>query len=181
MNDDTRAALDLPIDDSYWVQPGLLLAGEYPGHPRKSIAQARLGRLLAAGIRDFLDLTEDWELNPYTELVARLASRERTTVEYVRISIPDLCVPTPAIMSSILDAIDARMQAGRPTYLHCWGGVGRTGTVVGCWLVRHGATGPAALARIDEWWQAVPKRVRHPRSPETDEQRRFVLDWREAR
>ena len=22
-------------------------------------------------------------------------------------------------------------------YVHCWGGVGRTGTVVGCWLVRH--------------------------------------------
>ena len=30
-------------------------------------------------------------------------------------------------------------------YLHCWGGVGRTGTVVGCWLVRHGRTGDEAL------------------------------------
>ena len=27
---------------------------------------------------------------------------------------------------------------GRKVYVHCWGGVGRTGTVVGCYLVRQG-------------------------------------------
>lgn len=30
-------------------------------------------------------------------------------------------------------------------YLHCWGGIGRTGTIVGCWLARNGFPGKAAL------------------------------------
>ena len=48
-------------------------------------------------------------------------------------------------MASILDAIDAALDGGKTVYVHCWGGVGRTGTVVGCWLVRHGKTGDEAL------------------------------------
>ena len=32
--------------------------------------------------------------------------------------------------------------------MHCWGGVGRTGTTVGCWLVRHGRSGTEALAEL---------------------------------
>jgi len=33
-------------------------------------------------------------------------------------------------------------------FVHCWGGVGRTGTVVGCLLVDAGHDGQAALDRI---------------------------------
>ena len=41
-------------------------------------------------------------------------------------------------MVSILDAIDDSVKVGKPVYVHCWGGVGRTGMVIGCWLLRHG-------------------------------------------
>ena len=51
-------------------------------------------------------------------------------------------------MNAVLDMLDTALQAGQAVYLHCWAGIGRTGTVVGCYLVRHGLTGEQALARL---------------------------------
>ena len=82
-------------------------------------------------------------------------------------------------MSKILDAIDAAMRDGKTVYVHCLGGVGRTGTVIGCWLVRHGRTGNTALCQIAEWWLGVEKVYRRPISPETREQHEYVRDWTE--
>ena len=48
---------------------------------------------------------------------------------------------------------------------------------MGCWLVRHGRTGDEALARIAQWWREMEKVDRHPRSPETTEQREYVRRW----
>ncbi len=80
-------------------------------------------------------------------------------------------------MLATLEYLDASLDARHNIYLHCWGGVGRTGLTVGCYLVRHGYTGRQALDQIAEWWRAVPKYRLHARSPETDQQVRFILDW----
>ena len=53
-------------------------------------------------------------------------------------------------------AVDDALGEGRTVYVHCWGGIGRTGTVVGCWLVRHGLTGRGALDQIADWWLHGP-------------------------
>ena len=84
-----------------------------------------------------------------------------------------------AVMHEILDQIDAALDSGGVVYVHCWGGVGRTGTVVGCHLVRHGMTGEDALARVAELFKNMEKSARRQRSPETDDQAAFVRSWRE--
>ncbi len=78
-------------------------------------------------------------------------------------------------MGYILDSIDAALNAGHVVYFHCWGGVGRTGTVAGCYLVRHGMSGEGALHRIAELRQGTSDGWK--RSPETLEHRRMVLEW----
>ena len=82
-------------------------------------------------------------------------------------------------MTAILDAIDESLAAGKPTYIHCWGGVGRTGTVVGCWLLRHGLAEPSSvldvLMRLRNQDQERGQRM----SPETGEQQKFVRQWLE--
>ena len=165
--------MDRPIPDSYWVERGQFLAGEYPGSEDLDNAVAKVASLREAGVDFFLDLTEAGErgLRPYEHLI------EGTGVTYQRFPVKDLTCPAHHEMSTILDTIDAALADGRTVYLHCWGGIGRTGTVVGCYLVRHGSPPDAALAQIAAWRSGTPDGRRE--SPETQEQRDFVLGWNE--
>ena len=170
-----------PIPDSYWVEPGSLVAGEYPRNKDDASSPAKLRRLLEAGITLFLDLTEPGEsgLKPYGQLLRGEAARLGGKACHRRFAIQDMGTASPAIMTRILDEIDAAVGQGYVVYLHCYGGIGRTGTVVGCYLVRHGMTGDAALARIASLRAATPDGWRV--SPETNEQRQMVLGWRAGR
>ncbi|HMP42979.1 MAG TPA: protein-tyrosine phosphatase family protein, partial [Roseiflexaceae bacterium] len=131
----------LPHGNCYRVNPQFI-AGEYPASPDQATTAEKLGRHLDAGITAFLDLTEAGELRSYAADLAALATHHGIAALHRRHPIRDLNVPaTPAHMVAILDELDTAIGAGHTVYVHCWGGIGRTGTVVGCWLVRHGLTG----------------------------------------
>ena len=168
--------LERPLVNSYWVEAERLLAGEYPGAMRKKVARQKLRALLLSGVTDFIDLTEAHELRSYRELLDEEASTIGRVVNHRRMAIPDFSVPTIETMTRILDVIDQTLAADRRVYVHCWGGIGRTGTVIGCYLVRHGFSGEAALQQIAQWRADTPKADRP--SPETEGQRQLVLSWR---
>ena len=172
---------DQPSQNSYWVWPGRFAAGEYPGARDSGQAARKLEELLHAGMDHFIDLTETGELVPYAEIAEQTAGSLGMQIGRERHPIPDLSVPrSPEQMTSILDSIDDALSNGKTVYVHCWGGVGRTGTVVGCWLVRHGHSGEEALHEIADRWQRMEKAYRIPRSPETREQCDYVRNWRES-
>ena len=172
---------DPPLKNAYWVIPGRFAAGEYPGEANPDAAAAKLRTLFRAGIDHFIDLTEadEW-LEPYAEIAVREGNRLGKKVVHERYPIVDMRVPRRAQETAcILDAIDKALADGKTVYLHCWGGVGRTGTMVGCWLVRHGRTGDEALAQVAEWWSGVDKAYRLPNSPQTRQQCSYVRNWTE--
>ena len=172
---------DRPSANSYWVIPDRFAAGEYPGDRDSSTAATKIESLTRAGVDHFIDLTEARELEPYAGILEEVASHLRLSAGHERHPIVDGRVPSsPEQMAEVLDAIDSALGEGKTVYLHCWGGVGRTGTVVGCWLVRHGSTGDQALRQIGEWWQGVEKVWRKPSSPETPEQVEYVRTWTES-
>ena len=172
---------DRPSPNSYWVVPGRFAAGEYPGAIYHADAAAKLKSLLEAGIDHFIDLTEPGELEPYARIAEREAQMIGKEVGYERHSIVDASVPhRPEQMAAILDSVANALDEGKTVYVHCWGGVGRTGTVVGCWLVRRGHTGDEALRQLAEWWQIVEKARWHRRSPETREQCEYIRNWAEG-
>jgi hypothetical protein len=171
--------LKLPIPESYWVIPRRFLAGEYPGGFNRERVRQRMNAFLEAGINTFINLTGPDELPPYLPVLLEEAKYYSQDVETIHLPIRDFGLPTRAEMIVILDTIDDALKKGRNVYLHCWGGIGRTGTTVGCYLVRHGMTGEQALAQLAQWWQDDPRSTWYPRTPETDEQVKFILEWNE--
>jgi len=169
-----------PIPDSYWVRPGRFLAGEYPAAYTPDLTRSRLAALLGAGLDTFVDLTSEGELDPYLLTLREEAEKRDVEVRYHRFAIRDFDIPPPGQMRRTLDALDLALGEGRRVYLHCWGGVGRTGTTVGCYLVRHGLSGPEALSQLAAWWRTVPKSITFPRSPETQAQVEFIRHWGET-
>ena len=160
--------------DAFWVRQHQLMAGEYPGDRQSDRAKQKVRWLAEAGITVFIDLTEDAELLPYNHYLASIAVSKQA-IEHVRMPIRDVNVPTEADMVRILDLLDAKLKDGHVVYVHCWGGVGRTGTVVGCFLVRHGMSGPQALVEIRRIRRNSRKAWRV--APETGEQRAMVVRW----
>lgn len=144
------------------IEPDRLIAGRHPCAWGPEEAAQAVDELVSAGVTLFLDLTQDGELEPYRQLVPPPA-------RYARAPIRDLSVPTPDQLVSVLDEIDAELESEGHVYVHCWAGCGRTGVVVGCWLVRHGLAPHAALERIAE--------TRGLGCPQTLEQRLMVLSW----
>ncbi len=161
-----------PLGNSYWVVPGKLLAGEYPRGKDVAASRLRLGAMIAAGITSFVDLTTAADgLEPYEGLLAELSNGQARRFSF---GIMDMSVPSsPQLMGSILDTIDRELETGAGVYVHCWGGIGRTGTVIGCWLKRHGRDD------LPELWKACPKSRVYLNSPQTDEQGQYIADWNE--
>jgi hypothetical protein len=170
-----------PIPNSYWATP-LLIACEYPYAP--SLKSQKLDALLLSGVRTFIDLTEQGELSPYAphldERVAQLGI-DVSTVEYHCFPIHDRSLPQSVeYMCQILSVLRDNERRGRITAVHCRGGIGRTGMVIGCWLVECGLAedGDEALEAIAKEWKTVEKYKRFPHSPETGPQFEFVRNFR---
>ncbi len=182
-----RTLLQLPGDhlprphgNCYWVVPGQVMAGEYPCTTNDAKSREKLAAILGVGIRQFIDLTEATEpLADYKDLLQSVAARAKTHARHDRFSIRDVSIPTSEHMRSILDAITGAASSGRTVYVHCWGGIGRIGTVVGCLLIESGFTPEESIALIAQKWTVMDKRHVRPQSPETAEQFSFIRTWRQ--
>ncbi|CAB9496288.1 tyrosine phosphatase [Seminavis robusta] len=171
-----------PNDCTYWVTESLL-AGEYPTDRSYDDDKTRqkLRQYLQSGITYFVDLTREGEKLPYADLLQEEAAKLKLDVVVSRFAIPDFGIPQkPQLMEDILTAMDTAIdQEKRKVYVHCRGGIGRTGTTVGCYLARHGYnTDPEeALQATNQLFQNSGRSLESSVSPETDEQMDFVRQW----
>jgi protein-tyrosine phosphatase len=148
------------------IEMNRLLAGRHPSALGPEEVAAEITALLGSGVTLFVNLTQEGELEPYEHLLPG-------HVRHVRRPIRDFSVPAPEELETTLDLVDGELAAGGIVYVHCWAGCGRTGVVVGSWLVRHGLDPREALARIAA--------ERGAGCPQTLEQRLLVLDWQKGR
>ncbi|MGH1348469.1 MAG: protein-tyrosine phosphatase family protein [Nannocystales bacterium] len=164
-----------PIASSYWAEPGKLLAGPHPGVGDRATQRATLRALADAGIRTVIDLTTPRELPGVRVLWEKLAPNAEEWA-WVGSPVLDGGIPSRAGMQLVLDTIDASCGRGRPVYVHCMGGLGRAGTVVACWWIRHGLVeGEAVFDALTR--RRVGQPNAHSISPETGPQFRFIRAW----
>jgi protein-tyrosine phosphatase len=128
-----------------------------------------------AGITYYLDLTEPDERASYRHLLPRKA-------KYIRSGIADFDVPESVTQMQLIQTrMGAALAMGRGVYVHCHIGIGRTGTVIGCFLVEQGLNGPAALKQLNKLWRQNVRAKTWPRVPQTPRQAEYILMWPEHR
>ncbi len=133
-----------------------------------------------AGIGTIIDLTDehDW-LTAYEEHLPTIAARHGVAIARLSHPIPDQGVTSPEHYDRIIADIEGALAAGRKVFVHCWGGVGRTGTVVGICHVHRGHSADAALTRIAATRRGTMKGERP--SPETHVQVEAIRQAHERR
>ena len=174
---DPALAAAMPFEGCYQVVDQLIAGATFL---RGKETVQRLEALAAIGITSIVSLIDPAELrgaHGATESFASSGSKPRFEENYFAVT--DGTAPSANQMQVILDVIDGAYLEGKKIFLHCFGGRGRTGTVVGCWLKRHGiARGRDALDQLTDLRFACGL---FPESPETEEQRRCVTQWEAGR
>ena len=174
INDRFEVFVSRPLHQCYYVG-GTLFAGEYPGGKYVELAESKLKRMHHFGVHHFVDLTEEGELRPYRQLLPN-------DTTYLRFPIRDVDVPKSIeAVHQLIDKMENLMKQDGFTYIHCWGGVGRTGTIVACYEARQmeEPTLEKALTAMRSRFSNMPK-ASHRKSPETQEQIDFVRQFVES-
>lgn len=172
----------VPHPRTYWVEPGCFLAGVFPGESEAGAARAKIAAFLDAGITTFINLMEPSETNyqgqpfaPYAPVVHELARARGVTAAFHRFPIADQGTPTAPQMRAILETVEGALGRGERVFVHCWGGHGRTGMVVGCYLIGQGR---ATQDDFESVIASLRTQVPHKKpSPENTAQRQFVRDY----
>jgi protein-tyrosine phosphatase len=127
------------LDDGYeifWATPDVAV-GAMPCKP------GHLNLLHAHGIRAVLNLCAEF---------CDLPDIERDHGLHVRyLPIDDMGVPGQGLLDDALVWLDEQLAQGGKVFIHCRFGMGRTGTVLACWLARRGI----CLSQT-AGWRAIP-------------------------
>lgn len=170
LNDRFLAFINRPLNQSYEVSgSGVVFAGEYPGDKDEAMAKRKITQMHHFGVRHFIDLTEEGELRPYNHLLP-------SDTTYTRFPIMDCGVPKGIEdVQRLLLRIEELKKMEGYVYIHCWGGVGRTGTIVACYLAQNWKEPNLehTLEVLRRHFSEMPKSA-YRKTPETKEQVDFI-------
>ena len=118
------------------IAPGK--TGTLHGRSHDRDLSADFARLTAERVNTVVNMMEQgeearWQMGGYDEAAQRAGLKLR------RFPVVDVSVPTdPAAFAELVEQVYAELQAGKTVVAHCLGGLGRSGTLVACLLVRSG-------------------------------------------
>ncbi len=149
---------EVQMSSPEWRDPVVEPPQAQPEQPRslKWILKGRLGGMRMPGLLGPLDA----DLASLQRLGCRalisLRSEERVEqstlsaygIEGLHFPIVDMGTPSPELALEICRTIERFLQRDRPTVIHCKAGLGRTGTMLACFLVYRKSTAVAAVESV---------------------------------
>lgn len=167
----------LPFERSYWVLPNRFIVGEIPASMKEDETIAKLNGLIQVNVNVVINLMEEDEKNYENKSFYDYAPYlNKHNVETHRIPVKDLSIPTIETMKKILSIVQDSIRQKKVVYLHCWGGVGRTGTAVGCFLLNNSLASKDNVLETINYLKRTTS-IDKRQSPETEEQRKFLMEW----
>ena len=136
-----------------WLVPGRIAGAPHPDLSGGLVAVAPF--LRAQGIGAIITLFEKpLEPNP-----AELG------FQYLFVETPNFRPPSD--LGSVLAFIETQLERSRGVLVHCFAGIGRTGTILAAWLIRQAPelSAEAAIARIRDEYISEYARLRFPEHP----------------
>jgi atypical dual specificity phosphatase len=116
-----------------WFEDGRLAACRYPR------GEQTLRELAERGVRLVVNL------HPRAHAAGTL---ETLGLVELHLPVADFTPPTEEQLEQGVTAMQEALDAGQGVAVHCGGGLGRTGTLVACYLVRRGASAEEAIALV---------------------------------
>jgi ADP-ribosylglycohydrolase/protein-tyrosine phosphatase len=150
----------------------LLVAGQYPGSRGRithTLKMAAIVNLEIDAIINLMEIDELMRFAPYQKALEHIMPN----LKVHHLPIRDMDIPDDLMLQTILDTMENDIANGKRVYVHCWGGHGRTGTVVGSWLVRQGMSAEEALDQIKS--QRCLTAFGDAPSPQTPEQINVII------
>ncbi|ABK77920.1 protein-tyrosine phosphatase [Cenarchaeum symbiosum A] len=115
-----------------WVIEGSLAGSGMP------TTAGEFGWLLSQGVKSVVTMTQE-----------ALPGEWTNRVEYCHVPTPDMGSPGMEGIESAVSFIRGQIAAGNAAVVHCAAGMGRTGTILACYLVKHeGHSADEAITRI---------------------------------
>jgi len=121
-----------PSDYCNWIIKDQILVGGYP-YPKPEYRPTHLDRLIAAKVNVFISLVEQHEIDKFGDYNKLLLSNMKGII-YHNVPIKDRSITEDEVILNLVKNVYNWIQNGKLVYVHCWGGHGRTGTVVSCFL-----------------------------------------------
>lgn len=189
-----------PTRESNWVILDRLMVGAYPSSFDDTENEQILRSILECGITTFVCLQLEYlhgvpehqwrngvSLRPYIEDALEICEAERANntivnpehLKFLHHGIVDCGTTTDLTVLELALDICWRMVADEVVYLHCWGGHGRTGTVVAVTLgLMYGCASHEALNRTQTYHdlRVCPLNVPSPQTPQQRRQVERILD-----
>lgn len=95
---------------------------------------------------------------------------QQAGLDFVHFPISDSQTPADAdAFRELVNGLHERLQAGQNVAIHCRAGIGRTGVLAGCILVKDGIAGDDAIQQVSS--------ARGFPIPETEAQHDYILDF----
>ena len=126
--------------DITWIEANELAVGQIPRD------MAEVESLRALGIRAIVSLTE-YPLSAIQDF--RPEAFAKLDITYLHAPVLDFQAPTIERAQEVVDFIVRMQELGRPVFMHCYAGVGRTGTMLHLYYLARGLSLAEARAQVE--------------------------------